>query len=279
MRQDARAALSMLREAAFVEDDSHGDRLLEGAFDHLVRACGVDPVEAKERVKLGEGAPREGTLLERVGLREAGRDAPTGDLLDRLGIDRDEYQSEESAMTTTTENYLEIVPLSQFVPVRSMREFVGRLGYDGKRPGVAERFRGDHQLLDGLDKALRHRRGRVGAVVRNGYVLADEPGYLPCVGDLPESVVRDCVDEVARERFGQWQLKGNDDEPILDRLDAHFAPLQQTWATRRREQVELAERRAQARRDAAEREARACAEAGRALAAQHEAEYQQRVGA
>lgn len=117
-------------------------------------------------------------------------------------------------MSTNTSNY-EIKPL---------RECVGEEGLLRSYPQMAareQRIEGDQYLLALLTGACRVRKPH------------DQPA--PTVGELPEDVVRGIVIEVETLYCGTWRLHGEDNEPLLDRLDAHFRPLADAWLAARRE--------------------------------------------
>lgn len=65
--------------------------------------------------------------------------------------------------------------------------------------------------------------------------LASECGARQVVvGQLPEKVLHQIVEDVETEHYGVWRLAGDDDDgPIAERLDAHFAPLQAAWLEQR----------------------------------------------
>ncbi len=105
-------------------------------------------------------------------------------------------------------------------------------------PGRRHRFEGDFELLGLLDEELRLSRAFRRATV----------------GDLPEAALRRAVELTETLRYGTWTLlSGSADQPILERLDAHFLPLQERYVEERQAQEELRERQArgQEERDAA----------------------------
>lgn len=142
-------------------------------------------------------------------------------------------------------NTIEITPLSEFKG--NLHEFVAGLSYasDGGRvsPEQQRRWLGDHHLLGLLAEAIR---------------LHPRPGWErpPTVGELPESVIRQAVEEVERLRCGEWRLHsdvtpGRHARSLSERLDAHFWPLQKAGAERQRAAREDQERRARISEEAA----------------------------
>lgn len=145
-------------------------------------------------------------------------------------------------------NTIEIAPpLSEFDG--DPRAFLNTLSYSSSTritPEVQRRWQGDQRLLSLLDQALYR-------------------GPLVAIRDLPEDVIRQCVEEVERVHCGEWRLEGdahrprNESTPILERLDAHFRPMQEQLVERRREQEADRERRLRTSEavasDAAERQA------------------------
>ena len=113
---------------------------------------------------------------------------------------------------------IEITPLSA---AANLREFVALLSYASSAritPDRQRRWQGDHHLLGLLDEEIRRRP------------------LVTTVGDLSEEIVRECVDEVERVRYGEWKLDGDDGSAILGRLDQHFRPMQEQHVERRLEQ-------------------------------------------
>ncbi len=120
-----------------------------------------------------------------------------------------------------TDTQAEIVPLSAFA---GLREFACLLLYQD-RPGRDERAGGDWKLLALLDEQLRARLGDA-----------------PTVGSLPKATVQGCIETVESELYGRWKLAGDSDAQVIDRLDEHFAPMQQAHARLRAQQDEQAAR-------------------------------------
>ena len=89
------------------------------------------------------------------------------------------------------------------------RAFLNTLSYSSSTritPEVQRRWQGDQRLLGVLDQALYR-------------------GPLVAIRDLPEDVIRQCVEEVERVHCGEWRLEGDAHaaervDPILERLRA-----------------------------------------------------------
>jgi molybdopterin converting factor small subunit len=111
----------------------------------------------------------------------------------------------------------EIAPLSDFRG--DLRGFLTRLSYASDHGGTtsrqARRYEGDARLLARLQPFV---------------------GPDGCVGELGEETLRDVVGEVEDELIDRWRLSGEESQPILERLDAHFAGQQEAWLKQRREQ-------------------------------------------
>lgn len=121
---------------------------------------------------------------------------------------------------TDTDTYT-IVPFSEWDG--GLLGFMGQLRYpDG--PGQRQRFEGDHHLLGILNERLRVRH------------------WESKVADIPEGVLRTVVEDVETRRFGSWELGGTDSQSILERLDEHFAPLQEAHIAYCGERDELLDR-------------------------------------
>jgi hypothetical protein len=58
----------------------------------------------------------------------------------------------------------------------------------------------------------------------HGAVLRDGPS-LPAVGDLPEGWLLPVIEDI-EARYAGWRLAGDQDTPLIDRLDAHYAARQ-----------------------------------------------------
>lgn len=94
------------------------------------------------------------------------------------------------------------------------------------------RIEGDCLLLVELENACRR--------------FADGPfgsGVRRTVAELPADELRGCVVR-AMDRCRGYELSGDDGQRLLDRLDAHFAPLQEVWLRERIAARELADARA-----------------------------------
>jgi hypothetical protein len=111
----------------------------------------------------------------------------------------------------------------------------------------AASFGGDRWLLVLLDERCRwleaERLGHSHHVVLRDHAGAPE---LPSVGELPAEWVTPLLEDV-RARYPGWRLAGGDDEPVHDRLDAHFAARQDARrlevAARQSDEAEQARRR------------------------------------
>jgi hypothetical protein len=95
------------------------------------------------------------------------------------------------------------------LPKMPFPQFVYRLA---NWDGYEERFAEDFCLLAALEYTL----ARVAIEERNAYLS---------VGDLRPQIL-ELVVEKTREVFPDFELPGTDEEPIIDRLDMRFAPLQ-----------------------------------------------------
>ena len=112
-------------------------------------------------------------------------------------------------------------------------------------PHREHRIAGDQRLLVELERRCQPRRTDRG----RGYVEVDAAGLT--VGQLPEAELRAIVEEVEghTDHYGRWRLAGEADQPILERLDQHFADVQTEWFE---ERAENAERQARSPNDQAE---------------------------
>ena len=107
--------------------------------------------------------------------------------------------------------------------------FLHQLRYDGTDRS-RRRFNGDHLLLAGLRQALGL-RGTLGEDLAN-----------VGVADLGEATLQDIVEGVESRMFDQrWRLTGDESQPILERLDAHFAEPRAAWEEERQQQAERRE--------------------------------------
>jgi hypothetical protein len=136
-------------------------------------------------------------------------------------------------MTTTT---ITLEPLSaQTHPWQLLRH------YGPERPDTAVRKNGDQMLLAELEEAVtRH----------DGWGLE-----RPTVAELPILELDAAVVDVEMRVKG-WRVAGEEGQPILERLDEHFRPLQEAWAEHRREENERHERRAREEQQRAEENGR-----------------------
>jgi hypothetical protein len=79
---------------------------------------------------------------------------------------------------------------------------------------------------------------------------------LPAVGELPPDWLPPLLEDV-QVRYPGWRLTGDEHQPASDRLDAHFARLQEAKqlevAARHAQEAEDARRRAEVDREARER--------------------------
>jgi hypothetical protein len=152
-------------------------------------------------------------------------------------------------------------PLSETRPDRTggLAAFVETCSWADVRGSFAP----DCWLLALVDERCRwletERRGHSrGAVLRNG-------GELPRVGELPADWIEPLIEDV-QARYGGWRLAGDDDTPLIDRLDQHYGARQET------KQREVAARRAHDDAEARRREDGA-AEADRLVRANERALY------
>jgi hypothetical protein len=150
-------------------------------------------------------------------------------------------------MTTAAD----IAPLSATRPDRTggLSAFTDACSWVDRPAG----FGGDAWLLVLLDERCRwleaERLGHTrGAVLRDHAAAAE----LPSVGELPAEWIVPLVEDV-RARDPGWRLAGGDDEPVHDRLDAHFAARQEARqlevAARQTDEAEQARRRADVDRE------------------------------
>lgn len=100
-------------------------------------------------------------------------------------------------------------------PLREHRQPYAILRDYPERPGRQQRIEGDQRLLIALQQEC-DRRQPLG-------------GKTPTVAELPESTLHEIVADTEALQFGHWQLAGDESEPLLDRLDRHFAELQESW--------------------------------------------------
>lgn len=116
-------------------------------------------------------------------------------------------------MTKTTTQRPETRPLSE----RDQPYGIERSYSDMRGRARDRRIEGDLALLAELQQACgRLRRGDRGATV----------------AELALAALADCVHRV-EQRFPAWELAGDDSGPLLERLDAHFKPLQAVWMRER----------------------------------------------
>jgi hypothetical protein len=135
--------------------------------------------------------------------------------------------------------------------------------YGPERPDTTRQKNGDQALLAALEQAI----GRHAAV---SMIAGSAPGSQtpvtgplygspaqerPTVAELPISELEDVILGVEM-RVDGWHLTGEEGQPILERLDEHFRPLQEAWAEHRREEDERRERLAREQQQRAEQEGR-----------------------
>lgn len=129
-------------------------------------------------------------------------------------------------------------PLSQS---GSLFEFLQTLAYDNTSRGRL-RMQADSQLLGYLEMAVRYSGTRQPDSALDG---------------VSEDRLLQLAEEVATDWKGRWQLDGEDDDPVLDRLDRHFRPAQELSAERAKARAALLERRCEDERQRQEQYARA----------------------
>lgn len=101
----------------------------------------------------------------------------------------------------------------------SAATFVQRLNYGGQGASEREQRRGlgDHKFLGGVQDAL---------------------GPYRSVSSITESELEDVVDQVERELWSaRWRLSGDEDMPLLQRVDLHFQKPQRQWVEAQKQQA------------------------------------------
>jgi hypothetical protein len=114
-------------------------------------------------------------------------------------------------------------PASQFAG--TAQEFLSQVSYDTSTR-AQRRARGDHALLARLQEQL---------------------GNEGLLSSLRSDQAEDAIEMVEASLWGEWRLSGDDSTPILERLDAHLLPAQETWVAHRAQQAEANARLAQQR--------------------------------
>jgi hypothetical protein len=127
------------------------------------------------------------------------------------------------------------VALEPLEPLSAQRnglsKFATELRYDDS-PGRDRLYDGNVVLLDQIHKELLRYRP-----TSYGNPIPDVDG--PSVAELSEQSLRQAVDRTQRRVF-PWYLAGDEDQPILERLDAHFRPLQERFIAEAEERIKRA---------------------------------------
>ena len=123
---------------------------------------------------------------------------------------------------------IKTIPLSEFQPQRSLREFLDGTLYSeiADLRAREDRFAGDVLLIAELDRDLRG-------------------SGAPTVGNRPAFILEEIASHVQEECAGSWHLAGDDDsDDVISRIDAHFRDVQEAHARHCTQRDRAAEERA-----------------------------------